>query len=102
MNQLDIFERTHARRSDPETSRQAARSMAALAETQRETVYYSLLRYGLPLTADEIAVREHMTIEQVCRRLADLQRLGRAEPTEDTRATRSGRAARCWRLREVR
>lgn len=95
------FSRTHARRNDPATSRQAARSMAVSAETQRETVYWSLLRHGAPLTADEIAIRERMTIEQVCRRLADLERLGRAEPTEDTRTTRSGRAARCWRLMEV-
>lgn len=73
--------------------------MPLAAEAQAELIYWSLMRAGQSITADEIAVREHMTIEQVCRRLADLQKQGRAEPTEDTRVTRSGRPARCWRLR---
>lgn len=95
------FTTMHARRSDPLTSLRAAQSMQRTAQAQAEAIYWSLIRAGQPLTADEIAVRKAMTIEQVCRRLSDLQKQGRAEPTEDTRATRSGRRARCWRLREL-
>lgn len=93
------FSRTHARRSDPATSKAAASSMHRTAAAQAETVFWSMVRAGQAITADEIAIREAMTIEQVCRRLADLQRDGRAEPTEDTRATRTGRQARCWRVK---
>ena len=95
------FAHTHTRRTDPATSRRAAESMLVGSEAQRQAVYWALLQAGRPLTADEIAMREAMTIEQVCRRLSDLQKQGRAEPTDDTRATRSGRVARCWRLREL-
>ena len=98
MTQGDLFSTTHARRSDPKTSKAAASSMAHTASAQADILYWSMVRAGRGLTADELAMREKMTIEQVCRRLADLQKKGRAEPTEDTRTTRSGRAARVWRV----
>lgn len=100
--QLDMFERSHARRTDPATSRQAARSMALASEAQRKAVYWALVQAGRPVTADEIAVRAGLDKVQVCRRLPELERDGMAEPTDETRPTPSGRAARCWRLREVR
>lgn len=100
--QLDMFERTHARRADPATSRQAARSMAMPSEAQRQAVYVALMMAGKPVTADEIAVRAGLDKVQVCRRLPELEREGMAEPTDETRPTPSGRSARCWRLREVR
>jgi predicted ArsR family transcriptional regulator len=97
-DQLDIFSTTHARATDPVTSKSAARSMAQTAAAQADILYWSMVRSGQALTADELAMREKMTIEQVCRRLADLQKQGRAEPTADTRTTRSGRSARVWRV----
>lgn len=103
MDQLGLdFAATHSRRTDPTTSKRAASSMAVASEAQREAIYWSLVRAGgQSLTADEIALREGMTLEQVCRRLPDLEKDGRVEPTGETRPTRSGRAARCWRLRKV-
>lgn len=98
------FTRTHARRSDPITSKAAARSVFESSRAQREVIYMSLLRHGSPLTADEIAQREGMSIEQCCRRLpelADVEKDGRVERLAETRLTRSGRPAHLWRLRQV-
>lgn len=73
MDQLGLdFAATHSRRTDPTTSKRAASSMAVASEAQREAIYWSLVRAGgQSLTADEIALREGMTLEQVCRRLPD-------------------------------
>ena len=103
MDQLAIdFAKTHARRSDPQTSKAAARSMLETASAQRERIYWSLLRKGSPLTADEIAEREGMTMEQVCRRLPELcdpKKDGRVERMAETRPTRRGSQAHLYRLR---
>lgn len=96
------FARTHARRTDPQTSKDAAASMPMSAEAQLERIYWSIMRAGEPLTADEIARREGMTMEHVCRRLPELEAEGRAEPTDETRPGPTGRASRCWQLRPTR
>ena len=102
MQQTELdFTRTHARRTDPVTSKKAAASMLHGAEAQRRAVHMALLMAGRPVTAEEIGVRCGLDMVQVCRRLPELERDGVAEPTGETRPTRSGRAARCWRLREV-
>lgn len=101
--QLD-FARVHARRTDPATSKSAAASMLESATAQRERIYWSLLRAGRALNADEIAQREAMTMEQVCRRLpelADKDRDGRIERLDETRPTRTGRPAHLYRIRRV-
>ena len=95
------FTVSHARRSDPTTSSRAAASMIASSEAQREAVYWALLRAGVPLTAHEIAARTGLDQVQVCRRLPDLEKQGRAEPTDIERPGPSGRPSRCWRLRAV-
>lgn len=103
MDQIEIdFARTHARRSDPQTSRQAAGSMLEGAKRQRETIYWSLLRAGVPLNYDEIAMRSGLEPVQVGRRLkemADPDKDGRVERLEETRPTRTGRPAQLYRLR---
>lgn len=88
-----------ARRTDPATSHRAAESVAVSAEAQRQRIYWSLIRFGGALNADEIAQREGMTMEQVCRRLPELVRDGRLERLDETRPTRTGRAAHLYRLR---
>lgn len=96
------FERTHARRSDPETSKAAARSMLEGARAHREAIYWALLRAGIPLNYCEIAKRSGLEPVQVNRRLkemADPGKDGRVEPTGETRATRTGRPAQLYRLR---
>lgn len=90
-----------SRRTDPVTSKRAAESMVIGASKQREAVYWAILQAGRPITADEISVRCGLSKVQVCRRLPELEREGRAVPTDETRPTPSGRAARCWRLRRV-
>lgn len=103
MDQLGLdFARTHARRTDPQTSKLAAASVMESARAQRERIYWSLLRYGAPLNADEIAEREGMTMEQVCRRLpelADPKKDGRIERLEAKRPTRRGCPAHLYRVR---
>lgn len=99
--QMELSMAPRARRSDPATSHRAAESMVASAEAQRERIYWSLIRAGGPLTADEIAVREGLSMEQVCRRLPELARVGRLEQLEATRPTRTGRPAQLWQLRET-
>ncbi len=101
MEQTHRFALTHARRTDPRTSHEAARSMLAGSEAQRESVYWALLRGSRPMTAHEIATSSGLTQVQVCRRLPERESDGRAEPTNDTRPGPTGRASRCWQLRRV-
>lgn len=87
--------RARARRTDPATSRDAARSMRHAATAQAAAVL-NALRQG-PAGATEIARRCGLTQVQVCRRLSDLQKPGLAKPTGDRAPTAAGRSERVWR-----
>lgn len=96
------FERTHARRSDPTTSKAAARSALGTAEEHREAIYWALLRAGVPLNYEQIAQRSGLDPVQVGRRLSEMldpKQDGRVERMSETRPTRTGRPAHLWRLR---
>ncbi len=86
----------NVRARDPETSRIAARRANEFAATQCDTIHAALTRHG-PLSKDGIATRTRLDSVAVARRLADLQKAGRATPTGDLATSVSGRPERVWR-----
>ena len=97
MNQLAIdFEpRTLARRSDPETSQNAAARVREFAAGQCAEILYLLRKHG-PLSPEQLAA--HMAIDaySVRKRTADLEKACKARPNGMTCATASGRRQRIW------
>ena len=87
-----------ARHSDPSTSHVAADSMRGEAKLHRDLIL-AVLNDHEGLTATEIGERCRLSMVQVARRMKELERLGLAEPTKETRLTASGRPARVWRIR---
>lgn len=86
----------NARADDPVTSFAAARQAREFAGTQCELIERALRMYGA-MSKDQIAVRLRLDSTAVARRLSDLQRAGRAEPTGETRLSVAGRHERVWR-----
>lgn len=86
----------NVRRTDPETSRAAARRANEFAGTQCDLILASLLRHG-PASKDGLAARLRLDGVAVARRLADLQKRGEAAPTDERRLSMSGRPERVWR-----
>lgn len=97
MNQLainfDAF--SHARQSDPETSREAASRVREFAAGQCAQILYLLRKYG-PQSPEQLAA--HMAIDaySVRKRTADLEKAGAARPNGMTVPTVSGRRQRIW------
>lgn len=81
-----------ARRTDPATSKQAARSMRSAAQTQHAAILAVLRQHG-DLTFVEIAGYLGCEPVQVARRLAELRELKLVERLPGTRPTPSGRDA---------
>jgi hypothetical protein len=94
--QLDMFAAPAARRSDPETSHQAAESAKELA-ARHHRIILGALRRG-PAGKDRIGTLTSLTGVQVCRRLTELHRAGQIEPTGKTVASTAGRQEREWRV----
>ena len=86
-----------ARTTDPETSHAAARSMTGTASEHHERILGALEVHG-DLTSEQIADRCGLRMEQVCRRMKELERSGKAEPTSERRRNRNGATARVWRV----
>jgi predicted ArsR family transcriptional regulator len=86
----------NARAADPVTSFVAAKMAREFAGTQCDTIHACLREHGTA-SKDGIAVRTRLDATAVARRLADLQKQGRAAPTGDTRMSVSGRPERIWR-----
>ena len=84
-----------ARESDPETSHEAAASMANEAAAQRSKIHRALLCHG-GKTADGLDEFCELRVTSAGRRLPELQKLGLARPTDRKEKTRSGRMARVW------
>lgn len=87
-----------ARRNDPETSRDAARSMIGPAAEHANRVLSALRELG-EAGAEQIGERCGMEPYAVRKRLPELAAVGLCEPTHMTRITRSGRKERIWRVR---
>lgn len=85
------------RRTDVETSHQAAASMTEGVGAQRERILQELT--GRPMTADQLDEIIGWRITTAGRRLPELRELGRVRMLEQTAMTRSGRRARLWELR---
>ena len=95
--QLSIFDSvSHARRSAPETSKEAAGRVREFAAGQCAAILAVLLEKG-PLGAEQIAAYLRIDAYAVRKRLADLEHAGRAKPLPMQRVTASGRHERIWR-----
>lgn len=78
MNQLSIdFVHTRHRRTDPQTSRDAARAaLSSKRQAERHRVYDSLFCQG-PATGKELALRTGMTFTEVSRCLSEIGGIAR-------------------------
>ena len=96
MTQLCIdFAAPAARATDPATSHQAAAQARELAQQHHRTILAALEQHG-PMGKDGIAARTSLTGVAVCRRLTELQRMGRIAPTGRVVASAAGRSEREW------
>lgn len=86
-----------ARRTDPATSKEAARRAHGLAHEHRQRIL-SALADGTARTADEIAPLVGLDRHQVGRRLGEMRDDGYIVVADETRQTPRGRAAQCWKL----
>jgi len=95
-DQLGIdFATTHARKRDPQTSKDAAKAAEKFANTHSGRVLACLLTFG-PMTVDQIAKITGLQSQQVNKRLPDLERAEMALPTALTAKSNSGRDERLW------
>lgn len=101
-NQHDLFEplfvsktKELARSKDPSTSKRAAVRVKDFAESMCGKIYEELKKADG--TYEELSNRTGLTPHQVGRRLSDLQKANKAEPTDKERPGASGRAQRIWR-----
>ena len=90
------FARTHARRSDPETSVHAAESMREASAHQCASIFSLITSSPDPLAGEQIADRLGMTTHAVGKRLPDLERDGLIVKTSKRHQNRSGRWAVKW------
>lgn len=87
---LRIEPKTVVRRSDPETSRQAAEAI-----NFRETHFKAILEaLTVPMGKDGISKITGLSGVQVARRISELIRLGKVRPTGKTTSSLSGRQER--------
>lgn len=87
-----------ARTTDPDTSHDAALSMAVPSQAQRAAAHVALTKHG-PMTADEIDAMlegDGWRTTTAGRRLSELAEMGAVVRTDDKRKTRSGRMAYVW------
>jgi predicted ArsR family transcriptional regulator len=87
---------TSARRTDPGTSRQAAKAAASFAGTHCERIHAALRLCG-PMDPEQIGDMLDMEPYSCRKRLADLKKAGQAEPTGIIVPTSHGRHQRVWR-----
>lgn len=90
------FAAPRSRRHDPSTSKAAAASMREGAAEHRDRIYRVLDDHG-DLTPEQIAAHCELSSVQVCRRMAEMERMGLACPTGERRKNRNGNSARVWR-----
>lgn len=94
---MTAFTPTHAARStDPATSHQAAQAATSFAGTHCERIHRALQLCG-PMDPEQIGAMLDMEPYATRKRLADLKRVGQAEPTGQIVPTTSGRSQRVWR-----
>ena len=90
------FAHTHAHRSDPATSHEAARTAQGMAERHKHIICAALFWRGL--TSQEISNMCELNYHQVARRISDLKRDGKVQDSGETRRSPGGRRATVWEL----
>ena len=95
--QLSIEFEPMARRSDPATSKAAAREAKELAARHHRIILSCLEAHG-PAGKDRIASLTSLTGVAVCRRLSELHKAGRISPTGRNVQSTAGRSEREWQL----
>ncbi len=83
------------RKTDPQTSKEAAARVEEFAPSQHQTIIALLKEYGKQ-TPEQIAAHMGIDAYAVRKRLPELQRQGLALPTGETAKTASGRSQRVW------
>jgi predicted ArsR family transcriptional regulator len=87
---LSFTPETHARKTDPNTSKLAAERLG-FAES-----HCGRILACLPGTLDELADRTGLSSVQIARRLPDLQKAQLAVPSVHTKLSKAGRQERIW------
>jgi predicted HTH transcriptional regulator len=97
MNQMAIdFEQAHARRTDPETSKTAARNAEKFSESHAGRILLALQQHG-PRTPKELEQIVGLSVVQIDRRLPDLKKLRLARVVKlDDGAEASRGGCRVW------
>jgi len=99
--QQNLFDQAHARRTDPETSHEAAASVSKKIRESQATVLHVLETYG-PMTDGELVVAissyspEPMSVSGARTRRSELVKLGKVRFTGEFGRTRAGRRTRIW------
>lgn len=95
--QMSIDFEPGARKKDPETSKAAAAQAKEMAARHHRLIVDVLTQHG-PLGKDGIASRlRGLDGVAVCRRLTELHRAGKIQPTGRTVPSTAGRQEREWR-----
>lgn len=94
---IDFDTVSHARRSDPETSKDSAARVREFAAGQCADIL-AVLRERGRLGAEQIAAYLRIDAYAVRKRLADLEHAGLARPLHLHRVTASGRKERLWEV----
>ena len=96
MNDLPLFAFVPARRSDPETSKEAARSVNT---TMLEACVYGALKAHGPMTSFEVADILRLSLVTVSPRLRPMTEKGLVEDSGLKRTGTSGRKQIVWKIR---
>lgn len=89
---------THARATDPATSKAAAASAIDIAEGHCAVIHSALRRFPVSgATVSDLArLLPHLSRHQINKRLPDLRMQGLAHATKETREGATGRAEQVW------
>ena len=95
--QQELFENTlvRSRSTDPSTSHEAAKRVSEFSAQMYKRIM-NALEQGEG-TYEELSVRMDARLDQLSKRLPEMERLGLIEPTGRTKAGSSGRQQRIWR-----
>ncbi len=99
MTQLCIDFAPAARATDPSTSHQAAAQARELAAAHQRAILAALEAHGA-MGKDRIGLHAGLDGVAVCRRLTELERMGRVRLTGRTVQSNSGRMEREWMAEE--
>ena len=86
-----------ARRTDPQTSKDAAKSVEAFGEGHHGVILAALRAHG-PATVYEIEARTKIQAHKVGKRMCELEARLLVEQTGDERKSPSGRNCRVWKI----